>query len=446
MYVSRGPRAAATPRSGGLSRFALAGVADASRGGERVVHKGVLSLILLWPLACTSPSSSSAGADASGGSGPSGRDAGASGSGAGRNTQSEAGAVRDAALPHAGATPDGAAADGAARDGAAPDGAAPDGAAACAEDDACEPRCSEEVVLPLLSEPPATLVETGMPLDADAPYLQLFEPVYPLWSDGSDKRRWIYLPPCTQIDTTAMDDWKFPAGTRVWKEFSRDGKRIETRLIHKKGPGVGDWLYAAYIWNEAGTEATLVGDNGLENVHDSSHDIPSLKQCGDCHSVLSQRVLGFSAVQLSHGAAQHETEGATMRSLSESGLLTSPAPDGFAVPGDALTQRALGYLHSNCGNCHNSRQSGALDMRLRLRVGELEPEDTDTYTTTLGLGTSEFECEDCLRVAPGAPERSALLLRMQTREEDVGMPPLGTEELHDEGIAAVRDWILQLEP
>jgi len=60
-----------------------------------------------------------------------------------------------------------------------------------------------------------------------------FTPRYPLWSDGMDKRRWLHLPAGTAIDKADADAWDFPRGARAWKEFSRDGKRVETRFIER---------------------------------------------------------------------------------------------------------------------------------------------------------------------------------------------------------------------
>src|SRR4051794_17608051 len=47
-----------------------------------------------------------------------------------------------------------------------------------------------------------------------------YEPQYPLFSDFADKRRWLLLPSDTQVDTSDMDHWRFPLGTKVVKEFS----------------------------------------------------------------------------------------------------------------------------------------------------------------------------------------------------------------------------------
>src|SRR5688500_2181323 len=35
-----------------------------------------------------------------------------------------------------------------------------------------------------------------------------FAPQYPLWSDGTSKRRWIYLPPGASIDASKVDAWE----------------------------------------------------------------------------------------------------------------------------------------------------------------------------------------------------------------------------------------------
>ena len=61
-----------------------------------------------------------------------------------------------------------------------------------------------------------------------------YTPGVVLWSDGAEKHRYLYLPPSAQIDTSNMDVWKFPAGTKAWKEFKLDGKLVETRLFWKR--------------------------------------------------------------------------------------------------------------------------------------------------------------------------------------------------------------------
>src|SRR5688572_32452167 len=77
---------------------------------------------------------------------------------------------------------------------------------------------------------PATLGETGLfepgTLQVRATH-QPFTPAHALWTDGMDKRRWLYLPAGSSIDKSNPDAWEFPIGTRAWKEFSRPGGRVE---------------------------------------------------------------------------------------------------------------------------------------------------------------------------------------------------------------------------
>src|SRR5688572_32525951 len=106
------------------------------------------------------------------------------------------------------------------------------------------------LVLALLLSLPPDLAATGY----DEVEKTAFAPQYPLWTDGASKRRWIHLPPGAAIDATRPDDWVFPVGTKLWKEFSLGGRRIETRYIERLADG--RWRFTAYAWNAAGTEAT----------------------------------------------------------------------------------------------------------------------------------------------------------------------------------------------
>ena len=96
-----------------------------------------------------------------------------------------------------------------------------------------------------------------------------FSPQYPLWSDGLLKKRWILIPAGQKIDTGiegSMDQWEFPVGTKVWKEFSATERgggstKVETRYMEKLADG--RWAYATFLWNRAQTEAAADwGDRG----------------------------------------------------------------------------------------------------------------------------------------------------------------------------------------
>src|SRR6185295_6866071 len=103
---------------------------------------------------------------------------------------------------------------------------------------------------------PERLSETGLyadlARDAIAPGVLPYRPRFELWSDGAEKRRWLAVPAGTQIDDADPDDWVFPDGTRIWKEFVRDGTRVETRLIAKVD---SKWLAQAYVWRDDESDA-----------------------------------------------------------------------------------------------------------------------------------------------------------------------------------------------
>ncbi|MET0541438.1 MAG: hypothetical protein ABWZ88_06750, partial [Variovorax sp.] len=104
---------------------------------------------------------------------------------------------------------------------------------------------------------PRLLSQTGLYLPGStdvSPGIVAFSPQYPLWSDGTRKRRWIQLPAGNTIDATRVDAWEFPVGTKLWKEFGYS-RRIETRTIERMADG--SWRYATYVWRADGSDAVL---------------------------------------------------------------------------------------------------------------------------------------------------------------------------------------------
>jgi len=296
---------------------------------------------------------------------------------------------------------------------------------------------------------PTALSETGLYTDIATkeihPAMAPFRPQYELWSDGADKTRWAYIPECSTIDTTDMNDWRFPVGTRFFKEFQVDGKRIETRMIERIGPGPRDFAYASYLWNDTETQATRVSPEGLTNAKGTQHDIPSKSACLRCHGSYAlgggrpSRALGFSALQLSH-----DDEGMNLGKLIDNERLSAPPTGHFSIPGDATTQAALGYLHANCGNCHNDTTDGLpqADLWLWVDVQTDQPEETQTWLSAVDQDTQIFRDQHVgARIAPGNPEMSAITYRMKARGNNAQMPPLATEHVDEEGLAAVTAWI-----
>lgn len=303
----------------------------------------------------------------------------------------------------------------------------------------CPAPCIDDVKLPHLPAPPASLSATGFDasLGGAAPYIEPFQPRFVLWSDGAVKERFAYIPKCSKIDTSDMDHWQMPVGSRFWKKFTQNGVHVETRLIHRYGPGTDDWIFAAYQQVAAGGVHVPAG---VQNANGTPHDIPSAAQCNQCHGKLVEHVLSFSAIQLSHALS-----GETIASLSNEGRLTVPHAQGFDPPGDTDTQAALGYLHANCGNCHNDADS-FLDMRLRLLVSQTTTAQTGLFQTSINVPTKNFDClgsgaGTCDRIEPGDPAQSAILMRLQTKGQGVQMPPIGTEVLDTTGVDIISAFV-----
>ncbi len=312
--------------------------------------------------------------------------------------------------------------------------------------------------------PPATLGETGLHIDFAAlkvdPHHLAFAPQYPLWSDGATKRRWISIPPGTSIDASDPEAWTFPVGTRFWKEFSFDGRPVETRYMERLPDG--RWLYASYAWSADGRNATLVSERGRRNVFGfgsgRSHTIPGVTDCKVCHQGGRTEVLGFSALQLSPDrdpAAPHAEPrplpAVDLDYLVAQGLVKGLPRSFPAVPSIAARSRveraALGYLHANCGHCHNDNGPLAnLGFSLRQVLGApAQPALATAVGQPVKKRAPAQSTATDLRISPRHPDRSALVERMASRYPLLQMPPLGTELVDEDALATIRRWIAEMQ-
>lgn len=301
---------------------------------------------------------------------------------------------------------------------------------------------------------PCRLSETGL-FGADMSTLgegvHPFAPQFALWSDSAEKRRWIWLPPDTQIDTTDMNFWAFPAGTKIWKEFTRDGTRVETRLIEKQQSGT--WYTVAYLWRDDQTEADAVPD-GMMNASGTEHDVPNADACWSCHSQHPDKALGFSAIQLAHAPVDAgDPNEWTLERLVSANLLTSP-PQGTLEFSDGWPEEIrtlFGYLHANCGTCHNPRggansQTG-LDLWIKVDDLAKSAEESSVYLGVVDVDIMKLdvELEATKRIDPGSLENSALYQRFLNKGQSWSMPPLATEVTDPAGQAMLEAFILGLE-
>jgi len=277
-----------------------------------------------------------------------------------------------------------------------------------------------------------------------APGVRAYAPGLALWSDGAEKQRWIELPPGTRIDTSDMNEWRFPTGTKLWKEFRVNGQLVETRFLWKRGDG--DWFRTTYAWSADGASATEL-TSGQPSWNGTPYEIPSQDLCTTCHQGRIDGVLGFEAVSLAAPGAT----GLTLAELVAEGLVTVAPSAPIVVPGNATESAALGWLHANCGTaCHNrspSALAGATGLFMRLEVASMATvQATDTWQTAVGQPSGFQPAPDAglLRIAPGDLAHSAIYFRDSFRDDqgqDFQMPPVDTHVVPDAGVALVAAWI-----
>lgn len=283
-----------------------------------------------------------------------------------------------------------------------------------------------------------------------------FVPRWQLWSDAAEKRRWIYLPPGSKINTGDMDFWSFPTGTKVWKEFSRGGRRIETRLLQKTGDAddVASWFMVSFQWDQNEADATAVPGGVVDD--QGVNDIPDRSKCRQCHqpSRNPSVILGFQALSLDYDASSN---GLDLDYLVQNDWLTvEPAISGqngayFPFPAETGTPvilPAVGYLHANCGGCHNARSEVAMNtvpVEFRLLTAASARAAwtaTPTYIKAVNVATT-LGGQGSHIVRGTDTAQSAVHNRMMA----VGagqMPPIAREQVDTAAITAVDAWINSL--
>ena len=129
-----------------------------------------------------------------------------------------------------------------------------------------------------------------------------------------------------------------------------------------------------------------------------------------------------------------------LRHLPQALLQTAPR-----IAAATPTERAaLGYLHANCGHCHNHNGSPA-PVRLTLAQSVIDPAARSQLLVSAVDAPSRFRPHgfgpEPRVIPPGAPDASVLALRMRSRHAQTQMPPLGTQVPDTEGLALVERWI-----
>ena len=332
---------------------------------------------------------------------------------------------------------------GAADAGAPSDASTPD--AATLPEDAGEP----------CAGPPGLYKDAYCKVLSDG--IERFAPRYPLWSDGANKDRFIYLPSGTRIDTTNPDRFSFPVGTRLYKTFAAGEMRVETRVLEKLSSGVGydRWSALSYAWSADQHSVSAAPSGGVTNALGSGLDIPSQANCKSCHNMTgADAVIGFNALQLNHDDGGLTLADLLLRGSLVNGSTGTPANVSLSnalFPGDAQARAALGYLHGNCGHCHGGPTPRA-EQRLWSVLGMTDLQDAPIMKSAVCQCLQLWRGRQndlgnfyILRVSPGRAELSGIIGRMSSRIRGEQMPPIGTNHVDPTGLATVRAWIDSLD-
>jgi uncharacterized repeat protein (TIGR03806 family) len=290
----------------------------------------------------------------------------------------------------------------------------------------------------------------------------------PLFSDYSEKYRFVKLPTGTSATYQADLAFDFPVGTVLAKTFSypvdaRDpsqGRRLlETRILaHLED----DWIGLAYVWNEEQSDATLriAGTrldvswiDGAGQVREHGYLVPNANQCKGCHRATEagNGPLGPKARYLNRDFAYEHGTGNQLAHWSEVGILEgAPPPDSAprtAVWDDSssgsVQERARAYLEINCAHCHNP-EGPARTTGLDLSLSAAGSVDLGVYKFPVAAGRGSGD--RLYGIVPGEPDQSILMYRMVSVDPGVMMPELGRRLVHDEGVQLLREWIATMPP
>lgn len=260
----------------------------------------------------------------------------------------------------------------------------------------------------------------------------------PLWSDGSEKLRFVYLPAGVKALADGEGLLRFPVGTALIKTFKLEGRLIETRvLLHR----AGGWVALPYQWNLQQTDAKLVLAGARIDARTPageaiSYAIPNKNQCKECHELAGEVTpIGPKARNLAAG---------WLADFAKAGRLDHAPKVARRIPlweGRAkvpVTDAARGYLDVNCAHCHNPAGAASNSgLFLGWEISDPVMLGTGKRPVAAGRGSGGLE----FGIVPGKPEQSILYHRMASLEGGISMPEIGRASLDRDGLAIVHAWI-----
>ena len=283
-----------------------------------------------------------------------------------------------------------------------------------------------------------------------------YELITALFSDYTDKHRFVYVPNGMTAVYNNDEVFDFPVGTALIKTFSyqeADGGELllETRLLLHKDNG---WDALTYVWDMNKGDAYLaLGGRTIDvrNVITPSNSnyiryrVPNKNQCKECHlknDVIEPigpkpRNINKQIVYKDDVKRNQIDHWTAIKILEENNYSYDRMVNAFSQNYD-LNLRARSYLDINCGHCH-SPEGSASSSGLYLSIDD---EDFGIYKKPVAAGRGSGGLS--YSIVPGHPDESILLYRMRSNEPDVMMPESGRTLMHDEAIELVSEWITEM--
>jgi uncharacterized repeat protein (TIGR03806 family) len=277
-----------------------------------------------------------------------------------------------------------------------------------------------------------------------------------LFSDYTDKQRFIYVPNNSKFTFESDKVFQFPVGTTLIKTFayqnassSLEKQLLETRLLIHTNNG---WEAVGYIWNDDQTDAklSLVGKTIQTQFSKDSGELisvryraPNKNQCKECHQLngvmtpIGPKARNMDLVVLYNSGKMDQLEKWAQLGWIDRDLVFNKMVNYFDNSQN-IEARARSYLDINCAHCH-IRGGSADTTGLYLTLEEENTKHLGFYKKPVATGKGSFNLR--YSIVPGNPKESILLARMHSLDPGIMMPESGRALRDEEGLEIVSAWI-----
>ena len=283
-----------------------------------------------------------------------------------------------------------------------------------------------------------------------------YELITSLFSDYTDKHRFVYLPDGTSAKYEGEEVYDFPIGTALIKTFSYQTNEggtllLETRLLLNKEDG---WDPLTYVWDiDRGDAFLALGGKTIEvtnvviptNTNFIRYRAPNKNQCKECHlkddavEPIGPKPRNINkAIAYENGIRNNQIDHWSLIGLLEEKPYSNDTMVNAFNEDHDLNLRARSYLDINCGHCH-SPEGSASSSGLYLSIDDKE---FGVYKKPVaaGRGSGGFSYS----IVPGQADESILLFRMLSNEPDIMMPESGRALMHIEAVDLITEWINEM--